>query len=770
MKNNAVNQLNAGEVLYNEGDATGCLYMVVKGKVRVSGRGYAINGGVGSIFGLEQIDGESLKNLCYTPEGAGVYVLNGENIKGFITLLKSNKDYGGITVYNHAGFLKEYAAQYKRLCSEAQSIYTEIKEYYSAYIDLINTSGCKAPLIPEISQLSPFEPVYAGNERTEAFLEYSKIPLDIMKTFFASAGMLAADTVKSIYDIETDLQDACNEAFDYLNNIFMLYSGNDKYCLLRNMLGLGLDMKAAGKDVSYLDELIRGSLARRDRMKAIISQTTGTEWQDNDAEIRKIFKAYSEGKEFRDEDESESAADSNTIITLDALNDTLGQIIDYSGYPEEKTDELKQAVETFMNMEDREAVDDGSRKLRQTLTNHFYDLYNRVIIRFLEGKPSNAAIEMFLDFGLLSDRLLTQDQLAELAAIKRDFDGGMCRVYSMSSWLAYIYEGEREPSRNGMGLDYTEVLRDLKKQGTIDAADEKSLLSDKTKKLEHEIREVMIPGNRVVNGQLSVFVPFIHSGMFVGRMEKAFNSSARINEAVKKILDVDFSLFRRESLYADPEGGIDREYIMKEVLPEFIVYPIVGQNVIMWQEICGRKRDSEGRFFVPAFSYANLEDLMIKAFGRFKWDLCKTIQGPNWNNIKVHSLTSEYSDYIQYYKKNHDLSDERKEKVKLQIQRGRNNLREIFMLDYEVWIKNEANGAMKLNKPVREMLATYCPFSAPIKKRLSSQPMYEEAFMRDSRERGKKGKELSLRIKSYENKGVEIPPELLETLDYYTKM
>ena len=46
-----------------------------------------------------------------------------------------------------------------------------------------------------------------------------------------------------------------------------------------------------------------------------------------------------------------------------------------------------------------------------------------------------------------------------------------------------------------------------------------------------------------------------------------------------------------------------------------------------------------------------------------------TIEGTAWNDIKVKSLTSEYSDYLQFYRKNRELSEERKEKLKYQIQR-----------------------------------------------------------------------------------------------------
>ena len=87
------------------------------------------------------------------------------------------------------------------------------------------------------------------------------------------------------------------------------------------------------------------------------------------------------------------------------------------------------------------------------------------------------------------------------------------------------------------------------------------------------------------------------------------------------------------------------------------------------------------------------------------------MQGTSWNNIQIKSLTSEYSDYIQFYRKNRDLSEDKKEKLKMQIQKCRNNTREVFVTDYINWIRHEAKGGITLNKTVREIMATYCPFT-----------------------------------------------------------
>ena len=162
-----------------------------------------------------------------------------------------------------------------------------------------------------------------------------------------------------------------------------------------------------------------------------------------------------------------------------------------------------------------------------------------------------------------------------------------------------------------------------------------------------------------------------------------------------------------------------------------------------------------------------MEEVFIKVCGRFRWELCRTIQGATWNDVKVKSLTSEYVDYIQFYKKNRALSEERKEKLKLQIQKGRGNTREVFVIDYVLWVKNECTGSMRLNKVAREILASYCPFRKEIRDRLASQPLFEEAMQKFNRERAKKVKELDLRYRTLETKKVQLTPEMEKTLEFY---
>ena len=269
---------------------------------------------------------------------------------------------------------------------------------------------------------------------------------------------------------------------------------------------------------------------------------------------------------------------------------------------------------------------------------------------------------------------------------------------------------------------------------------------------------------------MSVFVPFLHKDLFVGHVDQSLLTTNKINEMVKKLTEVDYSIFYRETMYTNPEKKIEKEFIMVEVYPDIILMPVFGIGGAMWQEITGKKRTSSGRFLFPIFAEGDIEEIFLKVCGRFRWELCRTIQGTAWNDVTMKSLTSEYCDYIQFYRKNRDLSEEKKEKLKMQIQKGRGNTREVFVIDYVTWVKFECTGSIRLNKVARSVLASWCPFRKEIRERLETQPLFQDAMAAFNRNRQKRLKELDLRYRTLETKKIEIPKELEDNLVYYRDM
>ncbi len=206
---------------------------------------------------------------------------------------------------------------------------------------------------------------------------------------------------------------------------------------------------------------------------------------------------------------------------------------------------------------------------------------------------------------------------------------------------------------------------------------------------------------------------------------------------------------------------------MKEVLPDIILMPNAGTRAMMWQETAGVKRDTSARFMFPIFTAVDVDDMMMEIVGKYRWEICRKIQGVHWNDIRERSLTSEYCDYIQFYRKNHELSADAKEKIKSALLRGRNNYREVFVKDYQNWIKYESKGSYRLNKVAREILVTYCPFAKGIREELRANPMYQNSISRFDLQPAQKVQRLQGLYDKYQKAGGKITQELQDNMDYY---
>ena len=79
-------------------------------------------------------------------------------------------------------------------------------------------------------------------------------------------------------------------------------------------------------------------------------------------------------------------------------------------------------------------------------------------------------------------------------------------------------------------------------------------------------------------------------------------------------------------------------------------------------------------------------------------------------------------------------------------------------------------GALKLNKYVRELLATYCPFSKQIRDKIRTQPLFEEAMARYNRNKFKKIHELELRYHALQKDNIELTQELIDTMKFYKEL
>jgi len=162
-------------------------------------------------------------------------------------------------------------------------------------------------------------------------------------------------------------------------------------------------------------------------------------------------------------------------------------------------------------------------------------------------------------------------------------------------------------------------------------------------------------------------------------------------------------------------------------------------------------------------------ELMRRIAAEFKWELCKHIQGVRWNDVTDPSLTADYCDYLQFFKKNRDLSNDAKEKLKLQLARAKNSYREAFVMDYVQWVKYESTGSPRLNKVAREILFKYAPFSAKTLSSLSANPIYRDMIEKREIKRQQRLHILGNLCKKLTNQGTEIPEEIQKEIEFQKK-
>ncbi len=466
----------------------------------------------------------------------------------------------------------------------------------------------------------------------------------------------------------------------------------------------------------------------------------------------------------------ENAANAQLSKKIDVLTENcLKHILEFAQIRKEEADAFLKQVEAYRNLPDMTSTDASAYKIRKQIAPLFYNIYYQVFMHAVEDEDAaSPIIEMFLNFGFMDTKLVGEENakaLYDLTGRLRQFKSE--RVYTIFTWLKSIYFGRNEPSKNEFELDYLAFLLEQRKNGDLTEEQVKKMQNDQKEKVRFEIQNMFSSANRITYGKITTFCPILCEFDLINTIDKMAVTVERLEEELNKIRKVDFSAFYREVNFTNAANDIlSHELLMSEVLPNIILMPNAGTRAMMWQETADKRRDTPARFLFPIFTAANLEEMMIETVGRYRWEMCRKIQGVRWNDIREKSLTSEYCDYLQFYRKNRDLSADAKDKLKTAIQRAKNNYREVFVKDYQSWINYESKGSFRLNKVAREILIVYCPFAKDIRTALKVNPMYQISIPKFERDNAKKAQRLAALYEKYQKAGGEITDELKENLLY----
>lgn len=450
------------------------------------------------------------------------------------------------------------------------------------------------------------------------------------------------------------------------------------------------------------------------------------------------------------------------------LRNSMGKIFNYAELMRDESDEFIALMGRFRSSKDKLSTEESMRKLRKSIAERFYKLYYTIFTKAVMDDVIPIYVQMFLNFGYLDETLAGEANSIYLYKLVHRIDD-LCindNVYTIFHWLKLILWGEKEPSHNTFDQSYEEYIRNEIRTGNLTISED-SALSDNERKVRFEIENLFHHGHVITNGKVSSFVPVLLKEHIIRPLDTALVTADGIMKTINEIRSIDFSLFYRSIVYQNEKAGISKEFIQKEVLPTIILTPCSGTNATLWQDIEGRHRDTPARMLFPIFCSENIENLTLNVLGKYRWEICKRIQGPYWNVVSEKSLTSEFYDYLLFYKKNRDLSDAVKDKIKSSLINCRNSYAEVFARDYASWILYESKGSGKLNKVSRTILSKYCPFNFRIRESLKNNPMFAEVMAGYDRHISTTKRRINNICRTLSAGGINVPDEIDATRAYY---
>ena len=451
--------------------------------------------------------------------------------------------------------------------------------------------------------------------------------------------------------------------------------------------------------------------------------------------------------------------DNSEILELkEIVTNSLSKILKYIDYSDYEIEEYTQLVSQYKTEKDDEKL----RAIRIKLNKLFFDCYRECVHRVFESPGVPPEVQMFLLFGYMDERIAGfQNAIAICKLTERYGYIEKENTLSLFEWLCLITRGERWPSMNDMSVDYEQDLRERLKNKEITEAEFNQFMKNEKMKLDYELDNAFSIMKRVSGSPTRFLAMFSEDSL-----EKPILKSVLMNDEVDKVLgeiiNVDVNLFNHEYTYANPSVGIENVRIQKEIKPDIILLPIIGSRPMMWQEIEGRNRQTPARMFFPKFLNAELKDTLIKCCGAYRWEFCKREQGARWQDVSDPSVCAYFYNYIQTFKKNHQLSQEQKEKVSAQYARYRHNIKDIFVEDYHKFIANEAEGNIRLNKVSRSILMRFCYFNKNIRAELIKNNLYTEYINVVNNKIEHDKKLIVVMKKRVEDNGARIPREILE--------
>jgi hypothetical protein len=474
---------------------------------------------------------------------------------------------------------------------------------------------------------------------------------------------------------------------------------------------------------------------------------------------------------------NDTSSNTEVGVNIEAIRKELigspSKIMTFVNFPQEQVKEFNALLAKFKSMKNPLDPDSEARKIRKNITKLYWDVYSIASLKNIESNGNvPKLIKLMLQFGYFDDTLLENEHIHQIYNFKDSINSNSdVNIYTCDEWLERIYNKKSVTSLDELGQTYFDKIKNDNKEEIFKKESEvPDSLNTNPYRMNYELNAMYMPNVRLTTGNPASYMPILNKYQINLPLEKCIVRKTNIIQSIKEIMNIDYTAFNREIMFNDDNLGIRKEFVQKSVIPDFIIVPSIGTKIMMWQDLSilrgAGSKESKGRIVLPMIVLGDLKTLLLEAIAAFRWELCKNILGPEWNNVGIPSITSEYMDYIQFYKKNKDLSIELKEKISSEFKRFRTD-RDKFVNDYMLWIKYESEGVQRLNKVVRGIFYKHIPFEKTIRDKVSKLPAFSDLHNRFTNIRSRQYKEYETKYRKYVDGTGKLHPQLQENLDFY---
>ena len=750
-------QLAKGTVLCSIGEPMTHIHLLTSGSISVTFPGGSYTLGRGDVVGILDVSSETYQFTYTALEDITLENYEVEGITSFHGLFGNLPQLATLFCQSAFRQVNYLLNGYSTLCFESSMLASSASAYYEQYVKSCQVLGATCHSFLELEEFSEFDPAIALDPWVNSY--YSG-----MESMYAGANgaVLSSQPGVSIgflYKTSLDAHwflNAYRYIYDYQSNYYSLMiqdGGTDLFGLYQNLFA----QTPSGHP-------------ERDIIMSQVNQM-GMEARNctylDPAVVEERIGAFQKPMSTIDLDEIADSAGLPDIgeINLyeEILKNSLGTILKFTEAEEELSTNFSNVVMSLRKVTDLSSGDESVSHLRKRAADVFVSFYQETFLKSLNMASLPLPVKLFLYFGYVDEELVGRENLEYLCHLSDTLDSTKApHVYTLYDWLRAIYTGKKMPSRNQYEEDYADYVHNLKVTKKITDAQERKMMDDSLQRVQYELKNMFPTVNKITFGRISTYCPILHRDHFVKPLDKCLVTPDLIKQNLDHVRSFDFGAYYRETLYTHEKLTNLRDMIHVEYLPEFILMPNVGTRGVMWQEIEGRKRTTHARMMLPIFFLEDLQVAIIRMTGDYRWEMCKRIQGARWNDLSERSLTSEYCDYIQFYKRNNELSPEAKEKIKTNLLKAKNNFKEMFIMDYILWIMYEGIGSPRMNKVARTILFAHCPFSLKVRESLMVNPLYREIAERYEFQNKKRLHHLEVLSTKITNSGLPVPQEILD--------